>query len=159
MTDLNPSTAGQAETFAYTEGRCHAFALALARRLGWGLLVVTDPLNPHWEDEADADNAIPSVTHVYALDGDGMAWDVLGSRPVAAVEAELRELFPAVAGYDEDVLSDPSGLDAYVAASADDFDRPLEALADGEVDAAWLCAERVLADVPGFPGGGLIPRP
>jgi hypothetical protein len=155
MSDLQASTADEADIQLYTEGSCHALAVALHRNLGFGFLVVTDPDNPYWEDEADGDNAIPSVTHVLAVDADGNAWDVLGVRPAAAVREEILDRHPDVRSIDSDEFQAERGLSTYVdgmgdGECGDEVDRPLHAISDADVAEAWECALRVLADVPGF---------
>lgn len=152
------STADEAEVELYAMGSCHAFAVALHRRLGFGFLVVTDPGSPYWEDEADADNFVPSVTHVLAVDADGTAWDVLGARPADAAEAECRARHCDVQCSDTDAFPAEEGLSTYVDGMVGDgADRPLHALSDADVDEAWECAVRVLSGVPGFPSPGPAP--
>lgn len=152
------SSADEGEIELYARGSCHAFAVALHRRLGFGFLVVTDPGSPYWEDEADADNFVPSVTHVLAVDAEGTAWDVLGARPADAAEAECRARHWDVVDSDSDAFPGEEGLSTYVdGMGEDDVDRPLHALSDADVDEAWDCARRVLAGLPGFPEPG--PRP
>jgi len=158
MDPAQPSAASEADVQLYAEGSCHVFALALHRRLGTGFLVVTDPGRPYWEDPADADNVIPSVTHVYALAPDGTAWDVRGARPVEAVPGEVRERWPDVLEVDTDAFGHEGGLATYVddmggAANDPDeteVDRPLHAVSEADIDEAWDCALRILDGLPGF---------
>jgi hypothetical protein len=167
MHSVSPSAADESDIELYTQGSCHAFAIALHRRLGFGFLVVLDPDNPYWEDPSDADNAIASVTHVYALDAEGVAWDVLGSRPASTVKGEIMDRHPDVLGYDTDEFGGEHGLSTYVDGMADphadmgdgeeeedrdapEVDRPLHRLSPSDVDEAWDCALRVLDGLPGF---------
>jgi hypothetical protein len=69
------SLATDDDVMAYTSGDSHTLAVALHRRFGWNLMVVTDSRDPFWVDPSDPANTIPAVVHVYALDGNG---DALG---------------------------------------------------------------------------------
>ena len=84
----------------YSQGACHVLAIAMSRLWGSGegFLVVRDPWEVVWEDEADPDNAVHAVVHVYALvpTGQGvMAMDVFGMRPSAEIETEIPARFAA----------------------------------------------------------------
>lgn len=99
------------------------------------------PEEPFWED--DDGEGVPSVLHVYALDADGMAWDALGPRPVDAIEAHLRQLFPDARAISLDRVTGVSGLMRYVDVAVM-ADRPLHEVAEADVIAAMSLAERLL---------------
>ena len=154
----HPSSADPADVELYMQGSCHAFALALHRTHGMRLLVATDLDERYWEDEADADNYIPSVVHVMAVDGEGVAWDVTGSRPVASVPSYLAERHPDVRSLDVEEACGEFGLSTYVdGMGGDDADRPLHSLSETDLEEARDCADRVLSGVPGYPVGCLAP--
>ena len=140
----------------YLRGSCHVMATALHRAFGWSFLVVTDADELYWVDPTDPDNFIPAVVHVYATTPDGLAWDVLGSRPVDEVISELVERHPDVAHFATDEVATFEGLATYVDGMGQaDVDRPLHSIEDEDVAAALeialqLYAERLPTILPGF---------
>ncbi len=148
MTTIEPSAATEAERELYLTGSCHAFALALHRRHGMAILVVGDADRPYWSDDADPDNAVPSVLHCYAVDGEGRAWDVLGVRPVSEIARELLERHPDVETLDQDLLAGEAAMALYVDGMGEDgADRPLHALSEADIAEAMDCAARALAPI------------
>lgn len=135
----------------YSHGGCHELAVALHRKLGWDMVVVTQPEEPYWEDEGDPDNSIPCVVHVYAVDPAGNAWDILGSRPSEQVRQETQERF-LVGNLDTDWLRSEGELTVYVGewGDPDPIDRPLFAYTDEDVERAWRDARKALAHLPGW---------
>lgn len=146
---LGTSTASEALQETYQEGECHCLAVALHRHLGWELVAITNPDDPYWEDEEDADNFIPSVTHVYAVDPQHRAWDILGWRMADQMVPECRENF---GGWNltSDWMRQESELDTYVGywGDEDPIERPLSAYTDADVAAAWEHAQAVFAALP-----------
>lgn len=140
------SLANENDQDLYLNGSCHVFATALHRRYGMSLLVVGDGDNPYWIDDADPDNSIPSVVHCYGVDADGMAWDVLGVRPLSDVSRELLDRHCDVETLSEDHFPDEAGLDVYVDGRGDTMiDRPLHSFRDDDVVEADACISRILA--------------
>lgn len=132
-----------AEIDLYTRGSCHVLALAFERRFSNGFVLVTDPEEIYWEGDGETDD-IPAVLHVYALDESGIAWDALGPRPVEAIEAHVRELFPDARGVSLDRLHDVESLLAYV--DQDELaDLPLHSVTEADIAEAAECAERLCA--------------
>ena len=84
---------------AYSQGRCHVFALAAAEVLGeavTGFRIMFDPFEVAVEDDEDSDNDIHDVVHVYALMGEGddpIALDIFGTRPSSKTEDECAERY------------------------------------------------------------------
>lgn len=147
---LMPSTADDFEVRHYTLGHCHEMAAALHREFGWRILVVTDDFRePYRVHATDPALSIPRVSHVLAVDGEGMAWDICGARPEAEVVDEIK----AKLGLRESSVLECSterALWHYVGTHGG-VDRPLLPYAMPEVEAALEVALRVLTDVPGFP--------
>lgn len=100
------------ERIRYTSGSCHVFAIAMKRLYGARLVAVTDSFEPCWIDDADPDNCIPAVTHVYAAIGD-TAFDVSGACPLEDIELDCRERFDAKATGTEEFRTEDE-LRAYV---------------------------------------------
>lgn len=146
---LVPSLAPLDLQETYMEGECHCLAIALHRRLGWELVAITNPDDPYWQDEEDDDNFIASVTHVYAVDPQHRAWDVLGWRPADGMVPECRETF---GGWNQcsDWVGPESELAVYVGywGDPDPIDRPLSAYTDEEVEQAWEHAQTIFASMP-----------
>lgn len=138
----------------YLRGSCHVLAAALHRKFGWSFLVVTDPGELYWVDPADADNFIPAVVHVYAVDLEGRAWDVLGSRFVHEVLDELAERHPDVAHFSTEEIGSTEGMVTYVdGMGGSDVDRPLHAIRDEDVEEALELFLRLYgSSVPSSPG-------
>lgn len=133
----------------YLEGSCHLFALALHRMHGFGLLVFSDLGEVYWEDPEDPDNTIPAVLHVYAVDGDGVAWDVLGGRPREKIVEEMRDRHWNLDIPEEDDIASEASLMTYVDhADADDpegsVDRPLHSIRPEDVAEATADVSRIL---------------
>jgi hypothetical protein len=148
------SGAAEREVEEYRQGACHLFAVALHRRFGWRMHVVLDAAEAFWTDEADADNFIASVVHVYAVDGRGKCWDVAGSRPFALIGDDLAS-WVEIGERDSDECRSEAELATYVGCWAEEgeepIERPLWSYGDAEVEAADAVALRVLAGLPGFP--------
>jgi hypothetical protein len=148
------STASEDEIFAYTQGLCHVFALALHRTTGWPMMAVLDQDNRWWADEEDEDNFIPSVVHVFCLDGEGNAWDIRGRRPLHTVREEM-EGWTRIREYDSDEIFSQAELTYYCGCWGEDgaeaIERPLVELEENEIGEAMEIATRVLAGIPGFP--------
>lgn len=143
---LGQPTDGEKEL--YLCGSCHVFAAALHRAFGWPFLVMTDPDLAWWTDPTDADNFIPAVVHVYALDPNGEAWDILGHRPAGSVVAELSARHPDVERFDEDVVCQLTELGMYVdGLGGEDIDRPLHRIEHSDVDTALETALRLYSDL------------
>src|SRR5690606_2173043 len=104
---------------------CHVFAVALHRIFGWQIHLVLDQDDRFWEDPADADNWIPSVVHAYALDPEGNAWDVAGSRPSGEILYETCT-WANIGTYDSDCLRSEEELRTYVGFWADDGEEPID---------------------------------
>jgi len=135
----------------YSSGLCHVFAIALHRRFGWPFLVVLDREERFWEDPDDPDNWLPAVVHVYAVDPEGQAWDVLGARPAQEAQADARSRW-RIGEYDSEEIGTETGLMAYVEdeAAGDEVERPLAAFGEADVKEAMAEAEAMLSGVPGF---------
>lgn len=152
-----PSHATQAQIDEYSSGSCHILAVALHRHLGWEIDVRLDNGEPYWTDEADPDNFIPAVLHVYAIDPHDQAWDIRGVRPCNEIGEEMESMyFPS--GPDSDQLRNELQLRPYVGCWAEAFDdeqaqeidRPLCDYTDEDVALAWGVACRVFKAVAGF---------
>lgn len=120
------------------------FAVALHRAFGWP---VADIDEAYWTDPSDADNIILSVCHVYAVDENGLAWDVRDSRPVPEIPSEMRTWCHI--GSLRAINSTRTDLRHYVGYWGEDetgelIDRPLYEYSDDDVAAAWEVAQRVL---------------
>lgn len=145
-----PSLASEDEIKAYTSGDSHAFAVALHRRFGWRIMVVTDSRDPYWRNPVNPDDEIPCVVHVYALDGNGDAWDVRGKRKRSSVTDELYEYFQ-VLDFQVEVLDDEDDLSFYVGVwsdSGDPIERPLPYYSEQSIEAAEAVIVRAFPNVP-----------
>lgn len=145
-----PSLASEEDVRVYTSGDSHALAVALHRRFGWSLVVVTDSRDPVWVDPEDPANSIPSVVHVYALDGNGDAWDIRGKRPRMAIRDEMYEFFN-VQDFEEEECADEEDLSFYVGVWSDTGDpvvRPLPSYTDDDLFAAESVIVRIYPNVP-----------
>lgn len=150
MAVLAPSLATEEDIRAYTSGDSHLLAVALHRRFGWSLLVVTDSRDPVWVDPMNDESVIPSVVHVYAVDGSGDAWDIRGKRPLVAVRDEMYELFN-VQDFEETECCDEADLSFYVGEWSDTGDpivRPLASYTDDDLAVAETVIIRVYPNVP-----------
>ena len=147
-----PGTASEGQIAEYSEGFCHVFAIALHKEFGWSMLVVTDDNEVWWEDEDDPDNFIPAVNHVYAVDANGLAWDIAGCRQEGDVAAEVAERF-GVMETSQDECRGLGEMVMYVDGLSDDDDieRPLFSYSQADVDRALAVAKQVLSCLPGFP--------
>lgn len=142
------SEASDGEVSLYTKGFCHVFALALHRRLGGHLLVITDEAEPYWQDPADADNCIATVVHVYAVDPRGNAWDIRGVRPAEKIPSEIARYHPDTQQYSSDENSEEELRRTYVGCDVKDdevIDRPLCEFEESDVLEADKIATRALA--------------
>lgn len=145
-----PSLATEDDVNAYTSGDSHTLAVALHRRFGWNLLVVTDSRDPVWIDPDNAGNVIPSVVHVYAVDSNGDAWDIRGKRPRSGIRDDMYEIFN-VQDFEEDVCTDEDDLSFYVGVWSDTGDpvvRPLSSYTDDDLVAAETVIVRIYPNVP-----------
>lgn len=145
-----PSLATEDDVRAYTSGDSHALAVALHRRFGWHLLVVTDSRDPVWIDPANAENVIPSVVHVYAVDSNGDAWDIRGKRPRVGIRDDMYEFFN-VQDFEEDECLDEEDLSFYVGVWSDTGDpvvRPLPNYSDDDLVVAESVIVRIYPNVP-----------
>lgn len=138
----------------YTRGECHVFAVALHRMFGWQMLACLDYGDPFWVDPSDPDNFISSVNHVYAIDSDGNAWDVMGVRKYGDVRAEV-ESWCSISDYVSEELYSELDLAMYVGewgedASGDPIDRPLDAFTEACVQEATETALRIFSGNPAF---------
>lgn len=142
---MGAASADDIET--YSEGLCHAFALAIAERTGWPIRIVVDHGNPWWQDPADPDNAIPSVVHCLALDPDGLLWDVRGSRSESELRDEM-EAWCSIAEYDEVDIEHPTEIAVYVGCWGvkEPIERPLVELSLRDMGEARLAVERILGE-------------
>lgn len=153
------SKATEGDIECYTQGACHHLAIALNRKFGWPIQVQTDAAEPYWQDENDADNFLPAVLHVYAIDPQGRAWDVRGCRPESAIDAEMEEYyFPGEPG--SELVFNEDALRSYVGCWSDDegedgedlepIDRPLDVYTDKDIEEAWEMAGRIFEGMDGF---------
>jgi hypothetical protein len=145
-----PSLATDDDVRAYTSGDSHTLAVALHRRFGWKLMVITDSRDPFWVDPGDPSNTIPAVVHVYALDGNGDAWDIRGKRPRVAIRDDMYELFN-VQDFEEDECADEDDLSFFVGVWSDTGEpvvRPLPAYTEEDLVAAETVIVRVYPNVP-----------
>ncbi|MBY3155226.1 hypothetical protein HFO56_23165 [Rhizobium laguerreae] len=145
-----PSLATDDDVRAYTSGDSHALAVALHRRFGWKLLVVTDSRDPFWVDPDNPENTIPSVVHVYALDSNNDAWDIRGKRPRVGIRDDMYELFN-VQDFAEDECGDEGELCFYVGVWSDTGEpvvRPLPDYSEDDLVAAETVIVRVYPNVP-----------
>lgn len=135
----------------YSEGSCHVFAVALHRNLGWSMEVVRDENETWWQDEADPDNYISSVVHVYALDNNGNAWDIHGVRPEGFIPEDVKQRY-GVGEISGDECRSEGELATYVGMmEEEDIELPLHSYEDRLVQEAWEVACKCLAGLPGFP--------
>jgi hypothetical protein len=155
---LMPSCATAEDQMRYMEGDCHLLAVALHRNLGWRMQAQLDQADPFWQDEADPDNFIANVLHVYAMDGKGNAWDVKGVRPQSLIEQEMEDLFSPQDPSSDEMRSEGE-LKTYVGCWAEGFDdedpveeieRPLGQYDDQDIERAWQVAQRIFAGMEGF---------
>ena len=155
---LSPSTASESHLDYYTNGACHHLAIALNRKLGWFIDVRTDASEPYWQDEADADNFLPAVLHVYAIDPQGRAWDVRGCRPGADVAAEIEEHY-APGEPDSEEFAREAYMRHLVGCwaepdeeegEAEPIDRPLEDYTDQDIEEAWQVVVEIFGGMDGF---------
>ena len=139
----------------YSTGFCHAFALALHRRLGWTLVLATDPDSPYWKDDEDPDNTIDGVVHVLAMDSNGEVWDIFGSRPRDSLRLELEDRFPdtgSIAIDDRCCEADlASYIDGRLGKGDDEIDRPLVSITDSDIDEAFAHALIAFEGMEGWP--------
>lgn len=155
MTDIQSVRAPTPDQISrYSTGECHVFALAMHRRFGWPILVVTNPNEPYWVDPVDDDNSIPSVLHVYALDDAGRAWDIRGWRMFVEVEGEIHKwLCPSA--YDSFTLHSEDELRVYVGAwgetAGEVVERPLFSYSDQDLAEADQDLLATIATDPSFP--------
>jgi hypothetical protein len=138
----------------YTRGECHVFAVALHRILGWQMLAVLDYGEMYWEDPEDPDNFIPAVCHIFAVDPDGHAWDVMGVRKYEDVRDEV-ESWCSIFEYVSEEICSELDLAMYVGewgedADGDPVDRPLHAFSEADVQEAIEKALRIFSGHPVF---------
>lgn len=152
--NLLPSKANAGELECYTWGACHHLAIALNRKLGWAIQVQTDSAEPYWQDENDADNFLPAVLHVYAIDPSGRAWDVRGCRPESDINQEIEDHYaPSEPG--SELVFNEDGLRCYVGCWSEDdlgedIDRPLDEYTEQDIAEAWEMAVRIFEGMAGF---------
>ena len=148
----------------YTTGECHVFAVALHRRFGWPMMTVLDYGEPYWENPEDSEDFIPAVCHVFAIDPDGHAWDVMCVRKREDVREEV-ESWCSISDYVAEYLSVEDELAPYVGAWGEDeegnlIDRPLHAFTEKDVEEATEKAFRIFAGHPMFEEGvGAMRKP
>lgn len=138
----------------YTSGECHVFAVALHRMLGWQMCAVLDYGEPYWEDPVDPDNFIPAVCHVFAVDPDGRAWDVMGIRKREGIREEV-ESWCSISDYVSEEICSELDLAMYVGEwgedeSGDPIERPLHAFTEADVQEATEKALRIFSGHPAF---------
>jgi hypothetical protein len=140
-------TASADDIETYSQGLCHAFALAIAERTGWPIRIVVDHGNPWWQDPADPDNAIPSVVHCLARAPNGELWDVRGSRSEAELRDEM-EAWCSIEEYDEVDVDHPTEMAVYIGCWGieEEIERPLVELTSRDMSDARLAVERVLGE-------------
>lgn len=131
------SAADEDDIRLYSQEFCHVMATALHRMFHCRMLVVLDSDEIYWQDDADPDNFVPSVVHVYALDGQGSAWDVLGVRPQEDVREDVCGRW-RILQYDSDEIRGEGELSVYVG-----DDRPLASFTEEDVLEAQECARRI----------------
>jgi hypothetical protein len=151
--EVTASSATADELSFYMEGACHHLAIALNRHLGWPMEVHLDVGNLYWQDEADPENFIPSVLHVYAIDPAGQLWDIRGVRSQNDVSEDIDTLY-SPDEHDSEEIRGEHELRSYVGYWSDDvteqgepgepIDRPLDSYTDEDIEAAWRLAQRVL---------------
>lgn len=152
---MRGSNATDSQVAQFADGSCHELAVALHRMFGWSLHVVLDQDERYWEDPADADNFIPAVIHVYAVDGEEQAWDIAGVRPLASVPSEL-DSWTNIRSYDSDRVYDEDGLSTYVGCwggddpESDPIDRPLCSYTEKDIEEATQAAIAALGHLPAF---------
>lgn len=154
---MTPSTASDAQIETYGAGQCHVFAVALHRMFGWQIEVIRDDEERWWEDDADSDNFIPAVVHVYAIDDLDNAWDIRGVRPSPQVHDECQELYH-VGATSGDTCRGEGEISTYVDSleeNGDQIELPLGSYTQQDIDQACRVAVRVLAHLPGFGGSSL----
>lgn len=132
------------EVELYTRGSCHVLAIAFERLLGNGFVVALGGDAPREGCTSDAGAVTP--LHIYALDENGDAWDVHGSRPVKSVLAELAARHPDAGRISIARVYSVAGLSPYID-SFDADDRPLHAFTEADVEEAMGCVERLLPEI------------
>ena len=138
----------------YTSGECHVFAVVLHRMLGWQMLACLDYGETYWADPSDPDNFISSVNHIFAIDPEGNAWDVMGARKYEDIRAEV-ESWCSISDYVSEELCSELDLAMYVGEwgedeSGDPIDRPLHAFTEADVQEATEKALRIFSGHPVF---------
>jgi len=147
---VSPSLASEDDIRTYTSAESHTLAVAFHRRFGWRLLVVTDSHDPVWSDPEDENRSVPSVVHVYAVDGNGDAWDIRGKRPRTEVRNEMYELF-LVQDFCEEECDDEDGLAFFVGVWSDSgppVERPLPVYSEEDVLRAEAVIVKAYPSVP-----------
>lgn len=150
----NPSVATEREIATYTEGQCHEFAIALHREFGWPIAISIVPDEPFWE--GDDGDSIASLVHAFAVDPNGMAWDVRGAISMELLRESADAYLDVCMECHLEEGLDEADLQMYVEGSgrndqAMGIERPLAAYADEGIDRALEVAKRVLSGCPGFP--------
>lgn len=141
----------------YTTGECHVFAVALHRLFGWPMMAVLDYGEPYWENPEDPYDFIPAVCHVFAIDPDGQAWDVMGIRKPEDIREEM-ESWCSISAYVAEHMSTEDELAPYVGMWGKDsegnlIDRPLHAFTEKDVEEATEKAFRIFGGHPVFEKG------
>jgi hypothetical protein len=145
-----PSQADEDDIRAYTSGDSHTLAVALHRRFGWRMLVVTDARDPYWRDPVNPEDEIPCVVHVYALDERGDAWDIRGKRHRESVRDDCYEFFN-VLDFNEEICDDEDDLAFYVGVWSDDgtpIERPLPYYSEQDLAVAEAVIVRTFPNIP-----------
>lgn len=150
---LLSSNANEAQREEFSQGSCHILAVALHRHLDWPIVIALDYDEPFWQSDTDPDDFIPAVIHAYALDEDGLAWDILGARHEDSVSKQLNDLFD-IGQLEIDILHREEALSMYVGYWGDDDDhlieRPLWDYDDQDIDRAWQLACDIFGHLPRF---------
>lgn len=140
MFDMNELPATLNEIQTYTQGACHIFALALHRRLGAHLVVVTDPKRTM--AVAPDGRPVDHVLHVFAAIGT-LAYDVaseIRTRDIAAIS----RLVCRARKVEVRKLCGEKELAGFIERFPGDTERPLRAYTDADIEQAWTIAQRVL---------------
>lgn len=130
----------------YMNGECHVFATALHRELGFSYLILVD------ESELYGD-FIPAINHVYAVDGEGNAYDATGRHDVEEV---IEGWFDNNVRYQPNIdeIDSEYDLQKYIEKTADGFQKPLSRYDDNDVSIALDLARDVLRGLLVFPSQG-----
>lgn len=127
--------ASEAEIETYTQGMCHAMAIAFSRKRGYSLLVVETA------EDFEGDGGGLCVLHVYAVDdATEQAWDIRGSMPVENIPKDAEDFF-ANEAYSTNYVDEAELRDRYI--SSDAVERSLIKITEADIEEAERIVDRL----------------